>query len=96
MKLTAPLKSRRVQDISPEVRNPTPFEVVGGWGEATSPNTLPEDMPSEREQRSAGATALAAHYEQRRAEQREATDRALSGVQRGHDFTRGLRYREPS
>jgi hypothetical protein len=95
-KFTAPFQSRRVQDVSPEVRDPTPFEVIGGWGTAVNPNALPEDLPSEREQRSAGATALAALYRQRVEDQRAAMEWQLGTAPRGYDYSRGLRYREDS
>lgn len=93
---TNPFRSKRITDVSPPVRQPSVFETVGGWSDATSPSTLPEDLPSEREQRSAGATALATLYRERRAEQRAAIDEALTGVARGHDFSLGLRFREGS
>ncbi len=94
MNFTSPFSTRRVRDIAPDTRPPTVFEQVGGWSDAAPTHLLPEDAPSEREQRSSGATALSALYRDRATEAQAKMDAKLAGVQRGHDFSKGLYFRE--
>lgn len=95
MNFTNPFtSSKRVRDVSPDTRPPTVFEQVGGWSDAAPTHLLPEDAPSERQQRSAAATALSALYRERAAEAQAKMDAKLAGVQRGHDYNRGLNFRD--
>jgi hypothetical protein len=73
-----PFRTNRVRDIAPDTVEPSVFEIAGGWADASPINRLPEDAPSEREQRAAGAQAMWSLY-QRRAEQQR-TDAEARGA----------------
>jgi hypothetical protein len=84
------LRSRRVQGIDHTQDEPTPFQVVGGWGTADDARSLPMDpSDSERAQRRAGAVALAALESERIERLRVAGDARLAGVRRGRDYDKG-------
>ncbi len=84
-----PFKSRRIKELPPP-DEPSDFAKFGGWGEAheaAARRPLDPDE-SEREQRVAGAVALA-DLAKRDAERRQqAADDRLRGVRRGHDYGR--------
>ena len=83
------LKSRRVTDVEQPEREPTMFEVVGGF--APVEDALPDDPAlAERSARVAGMEAQAQLERERAADRAEAVNRQLQGVQRGYDYSRGL------
>jgi hypothetical protein len=82
-----PFKSERIRDVPPP-DEPSLFAAVGGWGaaaEAAAARRLDPDE-SEREQRVAGALALADLAKRDAERQKAAMDERLRGVQRGRDY----------
>lgn len=91
MLMRSPFRSRRIQRL-PEPPPPDPALIGMGWCEAAaSPGSLALDpVESEREQRVAGAVALAQLSEQEAQRKRAAMDAQLAGVPRGRDYSKGL------
>ncbi len=88
----SPFTSRRVERL-PDPDAPTPFQQTGGWataGEAAAASAQLDPSESERDQRRAGAVALAALEAQRQTERAAAMDARLAGVERGRTFTEHL------
>jgi hypothetical protein len=71
-----PFQSHRVRDIAPDTVEPSAFEIAGGWTDASPSNRLPEDAPSEAQQRAAGAQAMWSLYQHRAEQQRAALEEA--------------------
>lgn len=86
-----PFKSRRVTTVEDDRPAPTPFETIGGWGPAEhsqGAHAALDPIVSEREQRVAGALALAALNADRLAGAEAAMSRRLGNAPRGRDFTK--------
>lgn len=86
-KFLNPLKSRRVQDVAQE-SDPLPANALGGWGPAaeTAGAVRLDPEESEREQRRAGAEALATLERERRESAKATADARLGSAPRGHDY----------
>ena len=89
------LTSRRLTTIEPPDETPTPFQTVGGWGNASDASAHLDDDPlaAERSARVAGAVALAQLAAERIERAQAERDRNLGNAPRGYDFSRGLGYR---
>jgi hypothetical protein len=84
-------KTKRIRDLPPP-DEPSAFEIVGGWGaahEAAGGRSL-DSHESEREQRVAGAVALADLAKRDADRKQAAMDERLRGVQRGRDYNRPI------
>src|SRR4051812_47889169 len=88
------LTSRRVTEI--EQPKQRPFGApLGGWFVPTE--DLPDDpIMAERSARANGAALIAQLQRERVGERRAAMDSRLGAAPRGHDFSRGLHFREGS
>lgn len=85
----AGLKSNRLRKLDKDARQPTPFEVYGGFGPAHAGlNDLPDDDPmAERSARVEGARAL---FELQQRRESETTAQVVPEHLRGRDYSRGL------
>lgn len=86
MNFKSSFRSRRVEEASPENRQPTSFEKFGGWGPAVEPGRSVDPVADERAQRVAGAVALAELEKDRQA------DAAARMAQRLGNAPRGVKY----
>lgn len=85
MEFKNPFSSRRVETL-PDPVEPSTFDVLGGWAPAEAAAGQVDPYESEREQRAAGAEALARLYAQQAEARKQVMDDRLRGVQRGNDY----------